>query len=185
MAKSGKGKRASGKSRTASGKARAASGRGEATTSKRKRVSGKGKAVSSRRSAKQARVDIVAAGTGAKVDIICRECHEEWTADIDAARAQDTITCPVCEHRARAPSDDILHQIKLYKGMETRNLKLAIGSVVVSIVSYLMWLVLTHDDRNAADAAIFYGPMALSIIALFATIFFAAKYERSRWETYF
>ncbi len=179
--KSGKGKRVSGKERRASGKRRAA------TSGRRKAVSGKGRALASGRAKpkKKARAAIMALGTGAKVDLICRECHEEWSADVDAARAQEAIACPICEHRARAPSDDVLHQIKLYKGMEMRSLKGAIASVLVAIVSYATWLVLTHDGALANEPAVFYGPLAVSAIAFFSAIFFAARYERSRWETYF
>ncbi|RME76835.1 MAG: hypothetical protein D6776_00570 [Planctomycetota bacterium] len=185
--KSGKGKRVSGKGKRTSGKKAAVSARKKSVSAKQKRTSGKSARASSRRSGKhkQARVGILAAGTGLRVDLICRECLEDWNADADAARAADAITCPVCEHRAQRPSDDILHQIRLYKGMERRSLKAAIASVLVAIASYLAWLVLTHTGNNANEPALFYGPLAVTALAFLAAIFFAARYERSRWETYF
>ncbi|GIW72602.1 MAG: hypothetical protein KatS3mg102_2144 [Planctomycetota bacterium] len=175
------------RSKRTSGQRKAASGKRAAMSSRRKAVGSTGRtaAVSGRTSARRsARAAIVAPG-GGTIRIVCRECHEDWVVDMDAAREQEMLTCPVCEHRARAPSDDILHQIKLYKGMEQRNLTLAIASTLVGLFSAGFWLVLTHNPANAREPAIFYGPLALAGIALIATLVFAARYERSKWETYF
>lgn len=148
-----------------------------------------GKAPAAARTTSSRKAVPLPAGGGAKpsgsVWVICRECHEEWTIDPARARSQETITCPVCEHRAQAPSDDILHQIALYKGIETSNFRLAVVSLVTGVIAMLAWTLITANPENAAQPALFYGPIAVGVICLIGTAIFGVKYENSRWETYF
>jgi hypothetical protein len=117
--------------------------------------------------------------------VTCRECLEEWVIDPERAKAQETIACPICEHRAQAPNDDILHQIALYKGIEQKNATIALVSVTVAFLAMVLWMVLTTNPTRAENAAVMMGLPAVAFIALIATFAFTAKYENSRWETYF
>jgi hypothetical protein len=117
--------------------------------------------------------------------ITCRECLEEWTVDPARAQAAETVGCPVCEHRAQPPSDDILHQIALYKGIEGANLRMGLVSLIVGLAAIAAWTFLTASPDKAAEPALFYGPILVAVIGLIGTLIFAVKYENSRWETYF
>ncbi|MHC4392220.1 MAG: hypothetical protein ACYS22_13020, partial [Planctomycetota bacterium] len=116
----------------------------------------------------------------------------DFTMDVATAGRLDTLTCPVCEHRAQKPSQDILHQISLYKGIESKNLALAVLFVVVAFLAMVYWSVGTVDLASAVsaagtedDPAKFYAPIGVAVIGLIAALVFGAKYERSRWVTYF
>jgi DNA-directed RNA polymerase subunit RPC12/RpoP len=117
--------------------------------------------------------------------VTCRECGEEWTMDPAKAQALETISCPLCEHKAQAPSDDILHQIALYKGIEAGHLRMALTSLATGLFAVAIWLVVTSDPLKAAQPALFYGPVFVAVLGLLGTLFFGAKYENARWETYF
>jgi hypothetical protein len=119
------------------------------------------------------------------IRLTCRECLEEWTVDPARAQSAETIACPVCEHRAQPPSDDILHQIALYKGIEGGNLRLAIVSLVVGLGAMAAWTILTATPTAAEQPGIFYGPILVAVIGLIGAVVFGVKYEKSRWETYF
>jgi hypothetical protein len=160
-----------------------ASGKAKATTTGSfkvaKTTSGRRAAVSERTAAPP-RVR-----TGREIWVTCRECGEEWVIDPERARGRETIACPICEHRAQGPNDDILHQIALYKGIEKKNLTAALMALLVGVFAMLLWTLLTANPARAEDPLVFYGPVAVGVISLVATLFFASKYENSRWETYF
>jgi hypothetical protein len=137
---------------------------------------------------------------GGSAEVTCRDCNYDFTMDVASAGQFDTLTCPVCEHRAQKPSQDILHQISLYKGIERGNLKFALVSVVIAFLAMVYWSVTSVDmsvvkaaaegvasasARTELDPAKFYGPIAVAFIGFVAALIFGAKYERSRWVTYF
>jgi hypothetical protein len=159
--------------KTASGKARSISGKGPAA-----------KTTSSRRAPVSA-APASLPRTGREIWIICRECLEEWTVDPDRAKSQETIVCPVCEHRAQSPSDDILHQIALYKGIERQNATLALAALAVGVFAMFLWTLLTANPARAEEPVVFYAPIAIGVISFIATLIFTHKYENSKWETYF
>ena len=143
----------------------------------------RGSAGSSRRSGRRG-----AAPTGglpAKVAVTCRECSYPFHLHAHRAKGQETITCPVCEHRAQAPSDDILHQIGLYRRIERKNLTAALVALGLAVFSILFWTLLTVSGVAAADPLVFHGPIGLAVVCFMAALFFGASYERSRWETFF
>lgn len=120
---------------------------------------------------------------GGSIRLTCRECFEEWT--LDPAKAGEVIACPVCEHRAQAPSDDLLHQVAVYGGIERKNLMLAAGGALLMVASMVGWVILTAEPARAKDSLQFYGPIGSSFLGFVMTIVFGAKYEKSRYETYF
>lgn len=159
-----------------------------ASGKKPKITSGKTPAVkttSARKAVPGAAAATVRVRAGDQIWITCRECMEEWTIEPERAKSQETIACPICEHRAQAPSDDIIHQIALYKGIEKRNLQMAVISFLAGVLAMLGWTVLTTNPNRAADFTFFTLPIIVAVIALVATLFFANKYENSKWETYF
>ncbi len=117
------------------------------------------------------------------IRLTCRECFEEWT--LDPARAGEVIACPVCEHRAQAPSADLLHQVAVYGGIERKNLVLAAGGALLMVASMVGWVVLTSVPERANDSLQFFGPIGAAFLGFVMTIVFGAKYEKSRYETYF
>lgn len=151
-----------------------------------KAPSGKAAAVKATSSRK---VVAMPAGGGSRptggIWITCRECLEEWTVDPTRAQSVETITCPVCEHRSQPPSDDILHQIALYKGIEGSNLRMGLISLVVGLVAIFAWTVIAASPDKAEQPALFYAPILVAVVGLIGTVIFAVKYENSRWETYF
>jgi len=138
---------------------------------------------SSRRSGK--RRAIPTGGLPAKVAVTCRECSYPFNLDVPRAKNHETITCPVCEHRAQAPSDDLLHQIALYGRIERKNLIAAVAALALGVFSILFWTLLTISGVAAQDPLVFHGPIGLAVVCLLAALFFGASYERSRWSTFF
>lgn len=118
-------------------------------------------------------------------EVMCRNCKESFTMNVQLAREQEVMTCPVCEHRSQAPNDDILHQIDLYKGMESKSSALAIIFVVIGVASMAFWSVYASIHGDATDSAMFFGPIGLSVVSLMISLVFATKYERGRWATFF
>jgi hypothetical protein len=143
------------------------------------------KTTSGRKAVPGAAVATARIRSGDMIWLICRECLEEWTVDPERAKGLETIYCPICEHRAQAPNDDILHQIALYKGIEKKNFTIAAGAVVVALVCMLLWTLMTSNPTRADNPAIMVGLPAVAFLSLIATIAFTSKYENSRWETYF
>ena len=45
--------------------------------------------------------------------------------------------------------------------------------------------ILTANPVRAQDPLVFYAPIGVAVVSLIATLAFTAKYENSRWETYF
>jgi hypothetical protein len=117
--------------------------------------------------------------------LTCRECGEEWTVDPRRAQTVETIACPICEHHAQAPSDDILHQIALYKGIEGSNLRMGLVSLLAGLVAMVAWTLISANPTKAEQPALFYAPILVAVVGLIGTTIFAVKYENSRWETYF
>jgi len=161
--------------KTASGKSKATTGQRPAlkstTTSSRKAVPDE---------AARARVR-----SGAAIWLICRECHEEFTADPARATAVETLVCPGCGHISQTPNDDVLHQIALYKGIESRNLTMGAVTFGVGCLAMLAWTLMTTKPDSVDDFAVFTLPLIVAGLSTVATLFFLSKYENSRWETYF
>jgi hypothetical protein len=165
--------------------AKTASGKAKATTGARPafKTSGGRKAVPDDAvAAPAARRAPSGAGT---IWLVCRECSEEWTADIGRAKASDVIACPICDHRSQAPSDDVLRQIDLYKGIESRNLLMGGVAFGVGCLAMLAWTLLTTSAERAEDFTFFTLPLIVAGLSLLATFFFLSKHENGRWETYF
>ena len=150
-----------------------------------KAPSGKAAAVARTTSSRKVAVPMGGSRPTGAIWITCRECLEEWTIDPSKAQTHDTITCPVCEHKAQSPSDDILHQIALYKGIEKGNFRLAMVSLLIGLAAMVAWTVITSNPEHAMQPAVFYGPIFLGVVSLIGATLFGVKYENARWETYF
>ncbi len=144
---------------------------------------GRTKPVTASRRAVAAPSPAAAARTSKGFWVICRECYEEYT--LDPARAQDVVTCPICEHRAQAPTQDILHQIAVYKGIENENLMKAVVALLIGLAAMAVWVVMTASPARAADSASYYVPLGAGVVGLVGAAVFGAKYEQNRWDTYF
>lgn len=147
--------------------------------------SGRGAVKRSSRAMKPVKTKTPPGAAKGAVHLTCSDCNTSFALDVGRAKNQETITCPVCEHRAQSPSNDILHQIALYKGIEHKNQLLSVAAAVVGALAMLAWCVLTADQARAEDPAVFYGPIALGVVSALFALVFGAKYERSRWVTFF
>lgn len=171
--KSGASPKASGASPKASGSSPKASGSSSKAS---------GKATAATRPVQPAASPRTSA-THEKFPVTCSECYEEFT--FDSGVPGDSIICPICSHAARRPDDPLLNRIADLKGAEKRKFMMAFLAFLLSLGSFLAWIVLIDDPKKAADDAMFWGPVGASVLFLLVTVVFGLGYEKSRWETYF
>lgn len=117
------------------------------------------------------------------IPVVCSECYEELVYD-SGSKAEE-IVCPVCEHSAGKPDQATLHHISDKRRMEKKNFVLAFSFWLIGILGVGSWTVLAQSPVNAADDAMFWGPIGVGGLCLFIVMFLGAKYEGSRWEVYF
>ena len=65
------------------------------------------------------------------------------------------------------------------------NLGVAFAFLGLGVFSMLFWSLTTASAVKASDPVVFYSPIGLAVACLIVTIAFGAKYERSRWTTFF
>ncbi|RMG15896.1 MAG: hypothetical protein D6731_07340 [Planctomycetota bacterium] len=147
-----------------------------------KRSTGRARSVSGRRSGAH-RAAAPRPSGHELVPVICSECFEEFA--FDTGVRSETLVCPVCEHSAARPDDATLHRISSLRKGEKTNATIGLALTIVAAGSYLAWVLLLNNPANQSDAALFWGPLGVAILCVFALVAFIFKYENNRWEFYF
>lgn len=171
-------KKKSGKLGRTSGKSKSISARKGKGTGKFKKTTGRAKSVSARSKPARPR------GTGHElIPVVCSECFEEFS--FDTGVRSDSLTCPVCEHSASRPDDGTLHRISGLRKSEGTNFMITLILTVVGVVGFGSFAVVQANPANAADDAMFWGPIGVGGLCALILMGFIFKYEGNRWETYF
>jgi hypothetical protein len=117
------------------------------------------------------------------IPVMCSECYEELTYDTGSAATE--IVCPVCEHSAGKPQDADLHHIADKRRSEKKSFMMVFIIWLVGAIGWGAWIVLAQNPVHAADNGIFWGPLAIGLLAFLIVMIMVFKYENNRWETYF
>lgn len=117
------------------------------------------------------------------IPVVCSECYEELVYD-SGSKAEE-IVCPVCEHSAGKPDQATLHHISDKRRTEKKNFVVAFALWLIGVLGMSSWAVLAQSPVNAADDAMFWGPVGVGGLCLFVVLFLGWKYENNRWEVYF
>lgn len=68
---------------------------------------------------------------------------------------------------------------------EKKNFVVAFALWLIGVLGMSSWAVLAQSPVNAADDAMFWGPVGVGGLCLFVVLFLGWKYENNRWEVYF
>lgn len=148
------------------------------------RISGRAKSARGRKTTGRARAVRRKSGGGHElIPVICSECFEDFS--FDTSVKSDTLTCPVCEHSAARPDDGTLHRIHSLRKAEQTNYLITMVLTIVGSLAFAIWGVVQTNPANAADDAMFWGPIGVAGLAALVLMGFVVKYEGNRWEMYF
>jgi hypothetical protein len=115
---------------------------------------------------------------------ICSECYDEFF--ITPKEGVETLTCPNCDHPAKAPSQEFLRKLGHLKRLERKKLTLALVFFGIMFLLGLVWLFLmVNEPAYIGAAGMHYGFVAALILCFVLVIYFGAGYEGSRHDVYF
>lgn len=117
------------------------------------------------------------------IPVICSECHDDFL--FDTSVNCDEIVCPICEHSASKPDGARLHHIAEKRRQEKSAFTISAILSGLAAASFMAWAVLMKNPANAADDAMFWGPLGVAGLSTLILFIFIFKYEGNRWETYF
>jgi hypothetical protein len=116
--------------------------------------------------------------------VICSECYDEFV--VTPKEGIEGMTCPSCDHGAKAPSEEFLRKLGHYKRLERKKLILAIAFFAVMFLLGLLWLFLmVNEAAYIGNTAMHYALLGAVVLCFVLVIYFAAGYESSKYDVYF
>lgn len=96
------------------------------------------------------------------------------------------MTCPSCDHGAKAPTEEFLRKLGHYKRIERKNLTLAVTFFGIMFLLGLVWLFLmVNEAAYLGNATMHYAFVGALIFCFVLVIYFGALYEGSKYDVYF
>jgi hypothetical protein len=72
--------------------------------------------------------------------VICSECYEEFV--VTPREGVESVTCPLCDHGSKAPTEEFLRKLGQRKRVERKKLILALAFFGIMFLLGLVWLFL-------------------------------------------
>jgi len=116
--------------------------------------------------------------------VVCSECYDEFV--VTPKEGVETMTCPSCDHGAKAPSEEFLRKLGHYKRAERKKLILAIAFFGIMFILGLVWLFLmVNEAAYLGNRTMHYSFAAALALCFVLIIYFAAGYESRKYDVYF